>query len=242
VADFRTHVTTSSVCGVAYGVFGNTMLGMPVTTSIIGAGLCAVSGMLPDLDSDHSTPVREMLSFGAAAIPMLLVDRFREYSMTPEEIVIASALIYVIVRFGVGAILAKCTVHRGMFHSVPALIIATLFAFVLSYTGDTNMRLFKAFGVSIGFFSHLLLDEIWAIRWTTLGPRTKKSFGTAIKFFGESGVANVVAYGILLLVGSIAFQEMSQPSKPAALIVQQQQPSGPSLVDRISSLIDSSRR
>jgi membrane-bound metal-dependent hydrolase YbcI (DUF457 family) len=141
----------------------------------------------------------------------------------------------------VAAILAKCTVHRGMFHSIPALIIATLFAFVLSYTGDTNMRLFKAFGVSIGFFSHLLLDEIWAVRWTTFGPRTKKSFGTALKFFGEGGVANVVAYGILLLVGSIAFQEMSQPKKPASIIVQQQ-PSGPSLVDRISSLIDSSRR
>ncbi|MBX9653979.1 metal-dependent hydrolase [bacterium] len=241
MADFRTHVTTSSVCGVAYGIVGNTMLGMPVTTSIIGGGLCAVSGMLPDLDSDNSTPVREMLSFGAAAIPMLLVDRFREYSMTPEEIVIASALVYAIVRFGVAAILAKCTVHRGMFHSIPALIIATLFAFVLSYTGDTNMRLFKAFGVSIGFFSHLLLDEIWAVRWTTLGPRTKKSFGTALKFFGEGGVANVVAYGILLLVGSIAFQEMSQPKKPTSIIVQQQ-PSGPSLVDRISSLIDSSRR
>ena len=241
MADFRTHVTVSSLSGVAYGTTGYLMMGMPATTCIIGGGLCGVSGRLPDLDSDNSTPVREMLSFGAAAIPMLLVDRFREFSMTPEEIIIASAMIYALVRFGVAFILSRCTVHRGMFHSIPALVIATLFAFLLTYTGDTNMRMFKAFGVSIGFFSHLLLDEIWAVRWTTFGPRTKKSFGTALKFFGEHGVANVVAYGLLLLVGSITIQETNQPPKPASLMALQH-PAGPSLVDRISSLIDSTRR
>ena len=90
MADFRTHITVSSLAGVVYGATGYMAMELPLTTCIIGGGLCGVSNAA-DLDSDHSTPVREMLSFGAAAIPMLLVDRFREYSMTPEEIVIVSA-------------------------------------------------------------------------------------------------------------------------------------------------------
>lgn len=212
MANFPTHITVSTSVGIAYGVVGSVQYGVAPTTSILAGGLCALGGMLPDLDSDNSTPVREMLSFTAAAVPMHFVDRFRAMSMTPEEIVLTGAGMYIFVRFVLGAILKRWTVHRGMFHSFPALAIAFLATFLLCPAGDLGIRIFKASGLALGFFSHLLLDEIWAIEWGWTGFRFKKSFGTAMKFFGQKLGANSAAYGVLILLSVLVLQNLGMMS------------------------------
>src|SRR5262245_32810478 len=51
MAGFKTHVTTSSVLGVGYGVAGFYYLGGEhLPSCVLATGLCGVSGMLPDLD------------------------------------------------------------------------------------------------------------------------------------------------------------------------------------------------
>jgi hypothetical protein len=85
-----------------------------------------------------------------------------------------------------------------------------MIAFLISDTGLTTVRFFKAGGVAIGFFSHLLLDEIWSVNLTKKGPMIKKSFGTAIKFFGPSAAGNSAAYGILIFTSLLVFQD-AQP-------------------------------
>ena len=75
MADFKSHIAFSTVLGGCYGVAGHFYFNLPVETSILGAGLCSVSGMLPDLDSDSGTPVREMSTFAASVIPMLMLPR-----------------------------------------------------------------------------------------------------------------------------------------------------------------------
>jgi hypothetical protein len=59
MAGFRTHVTTSSVLGVAYGAGAWYLYDVPAPTCVLACGLCGVSGMLPDLDSGPGVPLRE---------------------------------------------------------------------------------------------------------------------------------------------------------------------------------------
>lgn len=213
MANFPTHIGVSTALGAVYGTAGYLYYDIAPTTCVLAGGLCSLGGMLPDLDSDNSTPVREMLSFSAAAIPMHMVDRFKAMLFTPEEIVLSSAGIYFFVRFVLGNVLKRFTVHRGMFHSFPAMAIAFLATFLLSQSGDLALRIFKATGLAIGFFSHLLLDEIWAVEWRWHGPRFKKSFGTAMKFFGDKLAPNSAAYGLLILLGLLAMQDVGTLSQ-----------------------------
>lgn len=207
MADFKTHITTSTVIGVGYGVAGYTALELPPATCILGAGLCSLAGMLPDLDSDSGVPVRETMAFAAAIVPLLMVDRFAHLGWSFETMVLAGAGIYLGIRFGVAEIFRRYTVHRGMWHSLPAAVTAGLLAFLICSCSDEMARYFKAVAVFVGFLSHLVLDEFWSVslRWGRL--RFKKSFGTALKLWSRSTWANVSTYAKLLILAFAAFYD-----------------------------------
>ena len=204
MAGFQTHIATSTVLGIGYGAAGCLLYQVPVETCIVAGGLCSLSGMLPDLDSDSGVPVRETVSLVAAVAPMLMIDRFQHMHWSHERIIIAAAILYLVVRFGVAEFFKRYTVHRGMWHSIPAMFTASLLAFLLYSVENIELRLFVAGAVMLGFFSHLLLDEIWAVGFGWTGPRLKKSFGTALKFWGPSRWANVSVYAKLLIVAALA--------------------------------------
>jgi membrane-bound metal-dependent hydrolase YbcI (DUF457 family) len=198
MAGFKTHIATSTVLGIGYGATAHLGYGVPVDQCLLAAGLCSVSGMLPDLDSDNSVPVRESLAFAGAAVPMLLVERFRQMGMTTDSIVLTSAVLYVLIRGAFGAFLKAYTRHRGMFHSLPAALIFAELAYLACDCTSNSARLFKAGGVLIGFLSHLILDEIWAVDWRN--GRLKSSFGTALKLWDKVWWANLSTYAKLILL------------------------------------------
>ncbi len=198
MAGFTTHITTSTVIGAAYGVGAYTLYGVPWPTCMLGAGLCSVSGMLPDLDSGPGRPLRESVSFTAAVVPLLLIHRWRRYDLTPDTMVLAGGLVYLLIRFGMGRLLKSLTVHRGMFHSIPALIIVGQIAYLICDHENPWTRVFFASAVMLGFASHLVLDEIWSIDFKHM--RLKKSFGTALKFWGDCGWANFATYANVILL------------------------------------------
>jgi membrane-bound metal-dependent hydrolase YbcI (DUF457 family) len=204
MADFKSHIAFSTALGGVYGVVGHFFLHMPIETSLLGAGLCSVSGMLPDLDSDSGTPVREMSTFAAAIVPMLMMPRFESFSCCHETLVLMAAITYCIIRFGVVEIFKKYTVHRGMWHSIPACVACGLLTFLIVADQHLEIRLFKASAVMLGFFSHLLLDEIWSLNVRVGRLNVKKSFGTAIKFFGKNSWANYSVYGKLIALALFA--------------------------------------
>ena len=204
MAGFKTHITTSSVFGVGYTGAG-LYLGMPLDSALIAGGLCGIGGMLPDIDSDSGIPFRESMGFAAAIVPMLLLDRFQQLGFNYEQLVLATGGLYLFVRFGVARMLAKYTVHRGMFHSLPAAAIFTGVAFLLSGSSDLQLRYFKAGGVLLGVMSHLMLDEIYAIDWKR--GRLKKSFGTALKLWGSNWWSNISTYGKLIIVALMILGE-----------------------------------
>jgi membrane-bound metal-dependent hydrolase YbcI (DUF457 family) len=216
MAGFKTHITFSSVLGVGYGAAAWWLYDAPLPTCVLAGGLCGVSGMLPDIDSDSGVPVRESLAFGAAIIPMMLVARLQHHGWPHESIVLAGAAAYLLIRFGVGALLKKYTVHRGMFHSLPAAAIFGELAFLLSAGEDVRIRYYKAGAVVLGYLSHLLLDELFAFKVKGGRIRLKSSFGTAVKLIGDNWWSNVSTYGKLALLTLLVMQDPgSLPGEPA---------------------------
>ena len=143
MAGFQTHMAVSTVTGIGYGVWGF-HCGAPIETCILAGSLCSVSGMLPDLDSDSGRPVQEMSSFAAAVIPLLMLERFRDLGWSNETMALVGAGIYAAIRFGAAAIFKRYTVHRGMWHSLPACVTCGLLAFVIVSGPDIAIRLFNA--------------------------------------------------------------------------------------------------
>ena len=217
MAGFKTHITTSTVLGVAYGTAGYLLIdpgesSIMLSTSMLAGGLCSVSGMLPDLDSDSGVPVRETTAFAAAVVPMLMMDRFRHFGWSQEMMVFVGGLIYVVIRFGVAEVFKRYTVHRGMWHSIPAAGIVGLLAFLVCSTENMIVRGFLTGAVVLGFLSHLVLDEIWSFEVRQGKLRIKKSFGTALKLWSKSGWGNFSVYAklaalIFLAVGDPMLME-----------------------------------
>ena len=220
MAGFQTHITVSSLLGVGCAWLGHSHYGLDWGTCAVAGTLCSIGGMMPDLDSDSGIPARETLNFAAAVAPMLLFKRLYYIGFDVEHLILFGAPLYLLIRFGLGSLFRKFTVHRGMFHSIPALAISFLITYLLCDEGVTMVRVYKAAGMALGFFSHLLLDEIWSVQVGATGPRLKSSFGTAIKFFGTKPGANSMCYALLILLGLTAFQETAIEN--STMVVQMQ--------------------
>jgi membrane-bound metal-dependent hydrolase YbcI (DUF457 family) len=216
MADFKTHIATSTVLGVAYGYVGWERYGFSVESCLLAGGLCSVSGMLPDLDSDSGVPIREATSLASAVVPMLLVDRLREFNLSPEGMVVAAGAVYVFIRFVVAKFFRHYTVHRGMWHSIPACVSVGLLAYLLMHCQDDRARLYKSGAVATGFLIHLILDEIWAVDFRGGRFRLKSSFGTALKFFGQGVLANVSVYAKLALLSWLVWYDHQHGKFPNA--------------------------
>jgi hypothetical protein len=208
MAGFQTHITVSSVVGAGVAWLGHDQFGLGWSTCAVAGGLCAIGGMMPDLDSDSGVPARETISFAAAVAPMLLFNRLNhQFGIDVERMILFGAPIYLFVRFGLGTLLKAITIHRGMFHSLPAAAIAGMLAYLICDSGVSTVRWFKAAGFALGYISHLALDELWSVEVRGVSTRVKSSFGTALKLFGNNASANALCYGMLIIVALVVVQD-----------------------------------
>ena len=109
-------------------------------------------------------------------------------------------LCYVFVRYALAWALKQVTVHRGMFHSIPAMLIAGLCVYLAYHNpkeSDRAIRVLLACGMMLGFLSHLILDEVYSVDWRGVKPKLKASAGSAFKFGSTSLVATATCYAIL---------------------------------------------
>ncbi|HEY4234077.1 MAG TPA: metal-dependent hydrolase [Lacipirellulaceae bacterium] len=246
MAGFRTHVSTSSLLGTAYAGLGY-MHGMPPDSAAMAGAMCGFAGMLPDLDSDSGVPLREAMSFTAATVPMLLLNRLASLGLRYDQMAIIAVGIYFFFRFGLANMIRKYTVHRGMFHSLPALLIVGGIAYLICGGTDLTSRYFKAGGVMLGYLSHLVLDEIYAFEWRGGRWQMKKSFGTAMKLWGDDGWSNFSTYSKLFGVGAMILgegnimQRIQSANPQLAQTIQQLEQQYPELTAQLSSVVTAAR-
>src|SRR5580704_3434258 len=165
MAMFPTHIKCSTIAGIGGGIIAYVGYGVPLVTSAVGGGLCAIGGILPDIDSGPGIPLREITTFLASAVPTMLITRLLSYNLNQESLILVGAIIYVGIRFGLAHFLRHYTVHRGMFHSFPSMAIFGELTYLLFYGETMFVRIFMVSAVCLGFFIRLLLDETYRVEW-----------------------------------------------------------------------------
>ncbi len=198
MAAYREHITVSGILGVAYACAAVVLFGYSIVQAVIVAVLTWIAGMLPDLDSESGRPIRELSGVVAAFAPLLLLQNVQAIGVKDDRAFLFAILSYGAVKYGGAFLLGKLTVHRGMFHSIPALLIWSELTFLAYHSDELRVRVLMAVGVGIGFLSHLVLDEMYSVQWDGAKIRLAKSSGSAMKFFGPEALPNGVTMGLLL--------------------------------------------
>ncbi|HMF15958.1 MAG TPA: metal-dependent hydrolase [Gemmataceae bacterium] len=203
MASFRGHLVTAAGLGVIYGGAAYWRLGFDPILAAIAAGITAVGGLLPDLDSDSSVPNRILFRLAAVAAVIVTFQYLLTtyYPIMEGAVILAAA--YLAVRYVLATGFRFITVHRGMFHSIPAMLIVGLSLYLLYGNYVERDRLFMAGAGMLGFLSHLVLDEICAVDFQ--GARLKKPFGSALKLYSSSWSATTFCYGTLITLGLLAW-------------------------------------
>jgi hypothetical protein len=203
MAAFREHVTFSTLLGFGYAVVLKGW-GWDAGQSLLAGVLCGLAGMLPDLDSDSGKPIKELFGLLATVSSLFVFHRLHRTDLAAADRILAAGACYLFVRFGVSWLFARMTVHRGMWHSLPAACFMAEATFLTStdVMGDAGSLVLGG-GVFLGFLSHLVLDEIYSVNLHGVVPRLKHSSGTALKLFSDSKMATL---GTWLMLALLSYQ------------------------------------
>lgn len=214
MAGYRQHISFSGILGVAYGATAVYVLGFSPVQGVLAGVLTWMAGMLPDLDSQSGKPVREVFSLLGAIAPLTMMGHLQRWGGNAEGAMMLAVLLYLAVRYGGAYLIGKLAVHRGMFHSIPALFIAAELAYLAYESDSMAVRLLMAGGVGLGFLSHLVLDEIYAVESTGIRLRLNKAAGSAMKLFGKNFLPNVVTYSLLCVLTYAMFVDLGLLEDP----------------------------
>jgi hypothetical protein len=203
MASYRGHLMLAAPLGAAYGSLALWRRPEPDWgQAIVAAGLTTLGGLMPDLDSGSGVPQRELFGVTAAVVPALMYQPLRDAGLPLEQTFVLLGAAYLFIRYVLADVFRRWTVHRGMFHSIPAMLIAGLLVFLLYPGPDGFLRLYLAGGVVLGFLSHLVLDELCSVDFMGLRVRLNKYAGSALKLGSSSWSATLTTY---LILGVLAY-------------------------------------
>ncbi len=198
MADFKTHMVGAAlVSGVA--TTGLMLAGILPNRELMGYfALGVMGGLLPDVDSDTSIPIRMAFNVLAVVLGFLAVLYFgTRWALV--ELVLLWGLVFVGIRYGLFKIFTYYTVHRGLIHSIPAGLAFGLGTVLLADRGfgATPLQAWMcgAF-VAMGFMVHLLLDEAYSV--DLAGRTLKRSFGSAFNLGSLNNLLGTLALYALL--------------------------------------------
>ncbi len=211
MAAYRTHLAGGTLAGLALGI--NSFIGGSVGALQLALVVLAgtAGGLVPDLDHDSSLPSRFLFTLAAAAIPALLLYLLPLPGLTQAALLWLVAVL--LIRFPLQWLFQACTVHRGIFHSLPGLGIFVAGLYLLFPETQPSLRVAVAQSAALGYGSHLLLDHVSARSFEDRLLRRPRRGRSPFKLVGASPTSTMLAWGLLALL--------------VLLIVTQQWPEGP---------------
>ena len=210
MALFREHVSV----GALAGAIGVTLLYFYALVTdpwllLLLFLVTTVSSFLPDLDSDSGIPFYTVFGlFTLACTSWALYYTLSHYPGVWYALLGIPAATLLFVWFIVGGIFKHFTKHRGIMHSLPAMGIVGLLAFLAAkhLAQGEAMSWWFAAAAALGFATHLILDEVHSeVNFDGMPFTAKKSLGTALKLFSESKMVNLCAYLVFATLGYLVF-------------------------------------
>lgn len=208
MADFRTHLMggVAAGIGIALAAVGLDLIGWVRVPMVTLAGV--TGGIAPDIDSDSGRP--QGILFGAATVvlPSALIWRIAPLRDAELWGIVAWLLLALTVWFPMRWAFRAYTVHRGMFHSLPAVLIFGFLCFLMNGRRLDHVSLQMAMGLAggLGYLVHLVLDELWSVDFEGRRIKVKKSLGTALKPYGSVRWHNALAWGAVLVLGALVWR------------------------------------
>ncbi|WP_372366631.1 metal-dependent hydrolase [Candidatus Uabimicrobium sp. HlEnr_7] len=208
MANFKQHleygIATSSISsGVAYAQFGLDPV-QSCAAFIIGI----IASIAPDFDHPTSTPGDFLFNCLSIILPLAIIDRFLKTNTLPLEMWVSfMAIGYLFVKYVLRTIFDKITVHRGMFHSIPAIILCGECIFLLFAHIEIEKRFVIAIIGMLGYLTHLVADEIYSVDWQGRSLRLKKSSGSALDLGSLRDYSTWVTYFLVIILGLLVFED-----------------------------------
>ncbi len=214
MGNYRQHITFASFLGGAYSAAAFVFAGVHWFYGTVATLLTTLGGLLPDLDSPSGFELRSFTGILGVLAAMAAWSVVGSLEPPPIFEVQLWAMVgaFVLVRHGVRRVFSRLSTHRGISHSLPTCAawgLATYLCYPSNYHG---LRLLMGLAVMVGFFSHLLLDEICSV--DLKGARVNKAFGTAIKLWAPSAWSTLAMYGLLGYLSWLAIRRW--PTDPTS--------------------------
>lgn len=185
MANFKTHLSGGFVVSGILGIVGYKAGLLGGHEFLICVALGTIGGLLPDIDSDNSTPIKLGFDVASLMVAFSLVMHWRS-ELSLLSLIALWLAGYGFMRYGIFYLFTKITVHRGIIHSVPYMAVLALGLVSLNYyfmdTPATTSWFYGLF-LFIGAMVHLGLDEAYSV--DLLNHRMKRSSGTAMKLYRD---------------------------------------------------------
>ncbi|MCM2972750.1 metal-dependent hydrolase [Larsenimonas suaedae] len=216
MANFNTHLGVATVGGVVTAGLGFQAGLWPWTNAFTVAGLVALGGILPDIDSDNSHAIRLMFTVLAILGVVISIGMYQSRLPMPWLLGLGAGT-FLAIRYLGSAIFKRFSVHRGIWHSLLAAAVSGAAVSGLSYQlfqQPPTQAWCHGVALFVGACIHLLLDECYSI--DLAGTRIKRSFGTAFKLFDYGSPATAV----LMLLAFASLTPWLPPTEALLALVQ----------------------
>lgn len=226
MANFNTHLNGAFAVS---GIMGLTIYKAGLIDDqgfLVCVALGTAGGLLPDLDSNHSIPIKIGFDIASLVFAFTLVMHWRD-TLSLLSLMVLWLASYGFMRYTVFKAFTRITVHRGVIHSVPYMAILGLGLTCLShYMWQNSLSASWFYGLFLfgGAMVHLSLDEMYSVNLS--GMTLKRSAGTAMKFYRHKDkwwyLLLYVLLAILLIVAppfSPFWQQLRDPEPWSQLMV-----------------------
>jgi hypothetical protein len=216
MANFPTHIAVGTVVSGALATV-TVAADLVAPENIVAVTLAGVLGsILPDIDLEESRPAKAMFSGLAIFFSFAVLFGLDTKKYSIAEMLVLWLGTLVLIRYGAKEAFFRISYHRGVWHSLLALVfcsLATAWVFYNLLGRHESVAWLAAVFMGVGYFTHLALDEIYSV--DVMDTRIKASFGTALKLFDYRNPAHSAAMaGAVVLVFLV-----TPPSKPFLEVV-----------------------
>lgn len=206
MASFKAHISFGILTAAVLSVVLFSFAWVSGVFALLIFVLTIIGSMLPDVDSDTGIPVR--ILFGVLAVTGLVGSFVYLETMTIFQRGLVSIGIGLCVYFIIGKIFRHFTVHRGIFHSIPAALLMGVISIAIADLFYLEIKTLFSIGLAVtaGYLCHLVLDELnSAVNLSGVPFIPNKSLGTAMQLWSSSLITTLSVYGALLFFVALKY-------------------------------------
>lgn len=179
MADFKKHVSLGAATGFAVAIVSYNWNLIPnAYMAVIIFFATVIGSFLPDMDSDSGVPLKLVFGFYSYFFAAMSLYWMHVAGANIVLKLLVPAAVFFFITKQVRDNFCKWTDHRGIIHSTPAWLLSFLISLWMASTTNLSLReqFVIAFAVSCGYFSHLVLDELWSLNVVSEGIFGQKKY------------------------------------------------------------------